>query len=692
MKTNILETIEVVLICDKNYLLPTATTIQSIIEYSDLNRRYNIYVLAVGMGPSDLEELVSHCNNYSNVVLTIIHIAESFVAELFNSETVYSSDYLVASTSALVKFKIPSLLKNMDKCIYLDSDLIVKTDLVELFNVDISDYYAAAVRDIPQVLFENNLINVRENNADYFNSGVMLLNLSLMRDECVEVELVKTKLNSSEDTLMDQNIFNTVFCNRVIQLPLKYNVCYTNLVRGRDRFKYDDINRLYNTQYKCMRDIYNDARIIHYSSPMKPWLVWDSYYADEWRYYYKKSCYGNVPLVRITRGDRITVKKNDIYAEKQSLQERIDTNLDYGQIVPIVFATNSLYAPIASVAIESVIRNSSPERYYDIYILHDEELKLSQKNRLTSIAGNNYSVHCIDVRKGVNELNLYSRAHYSKQMYYRLLIPEILSFYQKVLYLDCDIICNRNISELYDVDLENKLLGAVNNFATVDFDKHVSSLGLNSLEYINSGVLLIDCAKFIAFGIKNKCVRYLQEHGDLLCPDQDAINAVCAGDIYYLPDMWNVQWQHFWGKDYGKGNTLINEYSIRWKDVRYKSYILHFTSGIKPWKNPDRIMANLFWKYARQSDFYEEILYSNIQKKSVDECSILINSSLSGSAFYTSKKTLSGSDDVIASLAQENELLNHSLVEIRASFSYKIGHFITFIPRLIRHCFFGKPM
>lgn len=43
--------------------------------------------------------------------------------------------------------------------------------------------------------------------------------------------------------------------------------------------------------------------------------------------------------------------------------------------------------------------------------------------------------------------------------------------------------------------------------------------------------------------------------------------------------------------------------------------ILHFSSQIKPWRQPELELSNEFWRYARKTDFYEEILYANMKEE-----------------------------------------------------------------------------
>ncbi|MCK7489743.1 MAG: hypothetical protein MZU79_05535 [Anaerotruncus sp.] len=90
-------------------------------------------------------------------------------------------DYV--TSAAYLKFDLPDLIPNQDKVLYLDGDIIIQKDLSDLFEINIKDYYAGAVKDIG--LIDNDL-----NIKNYFNSGVMLLNLKLMRENNASTALL----------------------------------------------------------------------------------------------------------------------------------------------------------------------------------------------------------------------------------------------------------------------------------------------------------------------------------------------------------------------------------------------------------------------------------------------------------------------------------------------------------------------
>ena len=97
-----------------------------------------------------------------------------------------------------------------DKALYLDIDTIVDDDISELWDLDLSDYYVAGVKE-----------PIKSNESIYVNSGVLLFNLSKLRDGTDEVLLEKIRTESRD--FPDQDILNEVLAGHIFELPSTYN-------------------------------------------------------------------------------------------------------------------------------------------------------------------------------------------------------------------------------------------------------------------------------------------------------------------------------------------------------------------------------------------------------------------------------------------------------------------------------------
>ncbi len=274
------------------------------------------------------------------------------------------------------------------------------------------------------------------------------------------------------------------------------------------------------------------------------------------------------------------------------------------KVVPIVLATDHNYAKYAAVTIQSIYENRTQAEnvLYKVFIFHDEEILPSDLELFEGMSKDNLSVECVNVGNLISKEMLYSRAHYSNQMFYRWLIPEVLYQYDKVIYLDCDLVVTGDIKELLEIELvENEIIAGVRDTIEKDRIKYYirKELKVEPEGYINSGVLLIDTKKFFHQDIKEKCLKLLRNHSVLMCPDQDALNIVLKNNIKLLSEKWNLQW----------GNIDLFDENL---DKKIGS-VIHYTTEVKPWKpkGANLPLAEYFWKYAQNSPVNDEIIKEN---------------------------------------------------------------------------------
>ena len=276
--------------------------------------------------------------------------------------------------------------------------------------------------------------------------------------------------------------------------------------------------------------------------------------------------------------------------------------------IPIILAANDAYAPYISVTVNSLVSNSSKSFFYDIYVFHTD-LCENNVTLLNSMRGENYSVSCLCVERFIEQEKkyMYTNFHFSKEMFYRILIPTILENYDKAIYLDCDTVVLGDISELYETDLEGYVIAAGRDILHGRSRSYViDELGIDPDEYINSGVLVINCKAYRDLGIKSLIFEELKTRASLRYPDQDLINLVCNGRIKYLDSAWNYIWHYNFIKDDPTLNlpdAVMPEYLKMASDAK----IIHYTSSIKPWKNKNSPLSDYFWKYTAGTPFEKKI-------------------------------------------------------------------------------------
>ncbi len=252
---NVSGTVDVVLITDANYLDFTRVAIKSAVETKCPNSKYNFYVMTMDVSDSDVSALKNL--EKSDVKVEVLPQKE---VDLF-----YIRETHVSKTS-LLKYYIANVLPNLDKVLFVDSDILVMHDLNSIFKTDLTDKYLGAVKD-PSWFFEN--MHVVELNLEYrgfyFNSGVMLMNLKKIRDDNLLAKL-EDYTNNNFRTYMDQDAFNVVVENNVVLLPVEANTM--NFF-----FEHNDMKTLsnfYNRNWKSYEDVFANATILHFASSKKP--------------------------------------------------------------------------------------------------------------------------------------------------------------------------------------------------------------------------------------------------------------------------------------------------------------------------------------------------------------------------------------------------------------------------------------
>lgn len=279
--------------------------------------------------------------------------------------------------------------------------------------------------------------------------------------------------------------------------------------------------------------------------------------------------------------------------EKKEVELILKQNLE-DNIIPIIYATNRNYIQATTVSIKSIKFFANPKLIYQIYVLHTE-LNAYEEQSFAKMSEKNILVTCINIsdHEYLSKAFSYTCAHYSKEMYYRILIPKLFPQYGKVLYIDSDTLLLKDIAELYRVDIDKCVIGAVVNPVAVMMREYIRNTLLMSPEkYFNSGILIINTFEWERFNTTEKCIEFLSKYNKgLKCPDQDALNVVCQEKVAFLDMYWNWQWA--WHID--KSNIPTYYYKM-YSDAMLDLSVIHYASGKKPWNAKDTSPLVKIWK------------------------------------------------------------------------------------------------
>lgn len=271
--------------------------------------------------------------------------------------------------------------------------------------------------------------------------------------------------------------------------------------------------------------------------------------------------------------------------------------------IPIVFAfDNNLILP-ACVCLSSLMMNAKEDTYYDIYILHagNVDLKKDDLNK-TPQHYKNCKISYITVGSEFDDA--FEIRHVTKATYYRLLIPNLIPNYEKVIYADVDIIFRMDLSEVYNQDYSDYYVAATLDMGLSQDQKHLDSIGVERWKYLQAGFAVLNLKKMR----EDNMVSVFKElaKNNYKYQDQDILNISCKGKIKYLPPCYNVNdcalIYIYWHPE-----VLPSMFSEKDYEYARKCGTIHY-SGYKPWKRYS-IAFDIWWEYYRKSPFYDEKFY-----------------------------------------------------------------------------------
>ena len=309
--------------------------------------------------------------------------------------------------------------------------------------------------------------------------------------------------------------------------------------------------------------------------------------------------------------------------------------------IPIVLAIDDNYIPYASTLIHSIAGHSSPDYLYDIIIFNRNIAQRNIKLLKDEFADNpNMSIRFYDISSYITGYkdSIAIRGHWSIETYYRLFIQDILKGYDKVIYLDADLVVLDDLAKLYQVDINGCLLAAAKDPDSVGLycgahpgaEKYLrmDQLDLRKQKYVNNVLKLKDPFNYFQAGVlllnldairtewKDDVAINLALSRKWELQDQDVLNVLADGKVKFIDMSWNVMYD--W-----KYKRLKNVIALAPREL-YKEYvkahaapkIVHYAAPDKPWHNPECDYGYLFWEYARKSVFYEAIIERMVDYRS----------------------------------------------------------------------------
>ena len=258
----------------------------------------------------------------------------------------------------------------------------------------------------------------------------------------------------------------------------------------------------------------------------------------------------------------------------------------------IVICCNDNYMIPARTLIDSIAAHNKDVVLWLIYDDVSEENLAALKHQTEEYRWKFNPVRIPDrVLSLVSDLPCHS--YFTKEIYYRLFIPWVMSDCERALYLDCDMLVRNSLEELYLSDLGTNLVGAVPDMSINIRKESVERLRLKG-DYYNSGMLLMQLGLIRKQLTEEKMlgqIRAISEKFRLVCPDQDIFNIVYKDKIQEIDRKYN--YYAIIDIIYMLKNRNDNEFR--------DAVIVHFITTSKPWKKECCTLYFIeYWKYLKK--------------------------------------------------------------------------------------------
>lgn len=285
--------------------------------------------------------------------------------------------------------------------------------------------------------------------------------------------------------------------------------------------------------------------------------------------------------------------------------------------VAICFSANDNYIPLLGVTLASIIDHQNSNNNYDIVIFMTSISDENQVRLRTLISDKpNFSIRFINVGPYVYGYRFYTETDslnnkFSDEIYYRVLVPSLMNLYDKVVFLDADIVVLDDIAKILNYDISNHMIGAVRDYEGIancynsNYEKtkyRISELGIKNFDnYFHSGVIVMNISK-LNEEFSHKDLLGIAVSKNWKQFDQDLLNVLCQDSVKILDASWD-----FLEDIYGTYQSLPTSLFDEFVESEKNPIIIHFSGNRKPWINNNSKFNDFFWKYAEVSPFYIEL-------------------------------------------------------------------------------------
>lgn len=269
-------------------------------------------------------------------------------------------------------------------------------------------------------------------------------------------------------------------------------------------------------------------------------------------------------------------------------------------MINIAIAPDDNYVMPATVLVTSILENKQSE--LKIFMLSLENHFSKENREIFYNLAKEYGSQIEFIELKEDKLVGFPVLRHGLSAYLRMYTPELLPNIDKLLYLDCDIIVDSPLDDLFNINIDEYDMAAVMDLNEVMIPDFLKSIGCTSGHYVNTGVLLMNLKKLRNRNILEDTLAYLKLYKDLIrFSDQDILNGIIPNILLLPPKynstihLWNPKTRHFCLKVWTEAEI---------EEGRNNPVIIHYLSVVKPWhwgaKHP---LRNKWFAYLKKTPF-----------------------------------------------------------------------------------------
>lgn len=408
------------MVCDHNFIPQTKVAIYSMRQATDAKSIIQISILC----PSNLDmllrmQLIDLQYHLLNLDISFYEIDEIIFSGIKTNGVVPIVSYFRLLIADVIK---------IDKCIFLDGDMIINTDLNNLYSIDIENYYIGGVRD-PRFLlyFDKSEKHRREAGIPsmnmYINAGTIIFNLKKIREEHLQ-ELFLKELNENH-IFMDQDILNKICFDNIKIIPGQYNV-------------FADIPE--HKIFSCNKNV--ESKIIHFAGIYKPWNNIRVNGAKLWWNYAKQVLAKDVYQNMYSVAEQLTYESDWTYILEKCKNEKRIVIIGYSDIGRDVYNSLKRYKIKSEFFFCDNSKALHGKEYDSITVTSIEDIVSQYPNAfwiITSQRGKN-AIHqqLLKLHIPKNRIMVYKNKNSD---YYETLDEEFIEYEKQLLELKCNGYC-----------------------------------------------------------------------------------------------------------------------------------------------------------------------------------------------------------------------------------------------------------